>query len=164
MMVRDWIRSAQAQGWLVSGVKGRVITIKCDCIGCHGTKDYFLESLDAPPPPCALDHVEKPKVERVSRPAFTKYENFIAEFRRKRVTLGLDQLDLGEAMGVPDGYIGKLESFARVASPVTLLLWAQTLGLEIITRPAALPPATIKAIQDRAASPYAHNQVRQKHG
>ena len=158
-MVREWIKAAQAAGWVVQGVRGRSITLTCACHGCRGSREYLLESLDGPPPPCALDHVNGH-----SRPAFEGYQDLVAELRRRRVDLGLDQMDLGAAMGVPDGYVNKLESFARTASPLTLWLWAQAVGLRLTYRPAALPPATLKAIEDRQARPYDHNRARSKHG
>lgn len=158
MMVRDWIKAAQTAGWVVKSVKGHTITLGCACHGCHGARSYLLESLDTAPPRCDLPHVNG-----YARPAFDQYSVLVDELRRRRMDIGLDQMDLGEAMGVPDGYVNKMESFARTASPVMLLLWAQSLGLELTSRPVALPPATIKAIQDRQSRPYDPKHARMKH-
>ena len=65
------------------------------------------------------------------------------------MALGLDQMDLGAAMGMADGYVNKLESFAKIASPSTLLVWLQAVGLEMVGQPVALPPATLEMISGR---------------
>jgi len=157
-MVREWIRKTEQAGWRVASVKGKRITIRCGCIGCPASRNYLIDGLDAVPAPCDLPHKNGHAKE-----VFDTYEKLVAELRRHRVQIGLDQQDLSDVMGVADGYIGKLESFAKTASPVTLMLWAQSLGLSITTTPAAMPKATAKAIQDRASSPYAVNQARFKH-
>ena len=110
------------------------------------------------PEPCQLLHRK-----RYSPEVFGAYERLVAELRRRRRSLGLDQADVNAAMGMADGYIAKLESFARVAPFPTLQLWATTLGLNITATPTALPDATIRAIEARKAMPYDEQKARFKY-
>lgn len=87
----------------------------------------------------------------------------MADLARRRVQLGLSQPDIDAAIGWPDGYCAKLESLARVSSPPTLLLWCDALGLQVVTVPAPMPEATRRAIEQRIAAPYRHDQARFKH-
>jgi transcriptional regulator with XRE-family HTH domain len=90
------------------------------------------------------------------------YRGLVDRFRKRRIALGLDQADVTEAAGMTEGYIAKLESFARLASPPMLDLWAQTLGLKLKPVPAPLPPATRAAIANRSATPYDITKARFK--
>jgi transcriptional regulator with XRE-family HTH domain len=158
MGARDWIKAAEGQGWRVASVSGAVLRLHCDKPGCPGEMVLPLDNLGPVPDGCTLGHVGGH-----SRAAFASYQVLVEELRRRRRSLGLDQQDLTAAMGVPDGYVSKLESFARIASPPTLLLWAQALGLYVTTSPAPLPPATLRAIEQRQGKPYAENQARWRH-
>jgi hypothetical protein len=158
MFAQEWIKKAQGNGWRVAAVSGASIEMRCAKQGCPGRHVLPMGNLGPVLDQCALDHVGQ-----YGRETFDGYEALIAELRRRRVQIGLDQGDLGNAMGVPDGYINKLESFKRTATPVTLLLWAQSLGLTLTTAPAPLPPATIRAIEQRTANPYNAKQARFKH-
>ncbi|WP_039983723.1 helix-turn-helix domain-containing protein [Tritonibacter mobilis] len=158
MQTQRWIRDAQARGWRVSWVRGKSLHIACDKQGCPGCKTLPLDNLGPVPEPCELPHKGQ-----VAAPVFDEYETLVEELRRRRRQLGLDQGDLGNAMGVADGYVNKLEAFARVPTFPTLQLWAASLGLHLTTSAAPLPNATIRAIEQRAAKPYAPEQARFKH-
>ena len=158
MLINEWLKGAQRAGWRVSGINAKALHLKCEKHGCSGSKSLPLDNLGPTPAECDLPHVGQ-----YSKNAFDTYEALIGELRRRRRELGLDQGDLSNAMGVADGYVNKLESFKKVASPPTLLLWAQSLGLTITTAPSKLPAATLRAIEQRAAKPYAPNQARFKH-
>lgn len=158
MQVRRWIREAERQGWRLSHVGGMSLTLRCSCKGCPGTLKLPISNLGDVPEPCQLEHSKG-----YGRATFEHYEAIVEELRRRRRQLGLDQIDLNSAMGTPDGYVNKLESFARIASPPTLTLWAESLGLRLTTEAAPLPPATLKAIEDRQARPYQETQARFKH-
>lgn len=158
MQANEWIKQAQGKGWRVDTVRGKVLALRCNMQGCPGHVSLPLDNLGSVPDPCAHPHEGQ-----YAQHTYEQYKTLIAEFRRRRVQLGLDQADLCNAMGVTDGYVNKLESFKKTASPPTLLLWAQTLGLALTTAPAVLPGATLRAIEERQAKPYAFNQTRFKH-
>jgi hypothetical protein len=115
-------------------------------MGCRNGLILELAYLPENIPTCDWDHAGG-----YSREAFDRYAVFVAELRRRRMDLGLDQMDLGAAMGMADGYVNKLESFARVASHSTLLLWAQSVGLELVGHSGALPAATLEVVERRRA-------------
>lgn len=157
MQSREWIKQAEASGWRVSSVQGRTMTLCCNRQGCSGSMVLPLDNLGLPPEPCEMPHSGQ-----YARSTMDSYQSLIAEFIRRRRSLGLDQVDLCAAIGLGDGHISKLEGLHKIASPPTLLLWAQSLGLSLTTVPAPLPPATIRAIENRKDRPYAANQVRSK--
>lgn len=158
MTIRKWISDAQANGWIVQGVRHDKIKLVCSA---HGCLSEHTASLDDPGPIPA--RCEKPHKMGYARATYDAYEDMVGELRRRRRLLGLDQGDLNAAMGMTDGYINKLEALHRTCAPPTMLLWAETLGLRFTTVPATLPPATLRAIEQRASKPYAHAQARYKH-
>lgn len=158
MLAREWIRKAQGQGWRVQQITGKSITMQCCKYGCKETLSLPMDNLGPIPEPCTAPHTGQ-----YAAPTFEHYKTLVAELRRRRRELGLDQQDLCIAMGVTDGYVNKLESFKKTAQPPTLLLWAQTLGLTLTTAPTTLPAATLRAIEQRTAKPYHAHQARFKH-
>lgn len=158
MMVRQWIKSAQAVGWVPAGVSASQLQMVCGCTGCTGHLVVPIGNPGPTPEPCSLPHDRGH-----ARKVFDEYRVLVAELRKRRRALGLDQIDVQTAMGAADGYINKLESFAKVASPPTLILWCETLGLRLTTSPAKLPEATLRAVQERQARPYNAKQARWKH-
>lgn len=157
MDLRTWIKAAQRSGWRVDYTAGTEIHLRCCAIGCPGRLTVALNALEQATEPCALEHREG-----MGRPVWDDYYGLVDELRRRRRALGLDQADVCNAMGMADGYVAKLESGARIPRPHTLQLWAQTLGLRLTTTPDKLPAATLKAIEDRRARPYAASQARFK--
>lgn len=133
------------------------MTLACQCTGCPGRLTLPLQNLGPIPEPC-----DKPHISGMGRAAFASYETLVSELVRRRCQIGLAQADVDDAAGLTSGHVAKWESFAKVASPPSLLLWAQTLGLQITTAPAPLPAATIRAIDDRQAKPYRADQARFK--
>lgn len=101
-----------------------------------------------------------PAPQKSDRPVPSDYQEIVSSFRKRRVDLQLSQEDLNDAAGMTDGYVAKLESFARMASPAMLCLWAQSLGLRIAVLPDVLPNATRAAIANRATDPYDINKAR----
>lgn len=146
--VRDWIRSAKVAGWVVQAIDGRRVIMQCACVGCHNRLTLRFADLSAD-----LDRCDWPHVRGYGRDAFDQYAALVDVLRRRRMALGLDQMGLGAAMGMADGYVNKLESFARIASPITLLLWAQSVGQELTSRPIALPQVTLDPIDHRQSAP-----------
>ncbi|TNE43429.1 MAG: hypothetical protein EP341_11445 [Sphingomonadales bacterium] len=156
--LRNWIKGAERNGWRVDGAAGLEMRLRCSCIGCDGAKLLPLDNLGPIPEPCALPHDGMH-----ARKVFDEYRALVEHLRRRRRSLGLDQQDLNDAMGLADGHLNKLESFARVAAPPTLLLWCQSLGLQLTVTPAPLPAATARAIEARQSRPYQEQQARWKH-
>jgi transcriptional regulator with XRE-family HTH domain len=149
METRRWINGAEKAGWRVERIAALAVHLRCDKTGCPGRLHLPLDNLGPLPEPCQAPHVAS-----FGRAAFGSYEVMVDELRRRRRSLGLDQSDVTNAMGMAEGYVAKLESFARVASPATLFLWAETVGVTFTTTPAPLPPATIRAIENRRVNPY----------
>lgn len=157
--VKRWIQQAESAGWRVSGVTSAELHLSCSKVGCPGSMVVSLSNPGPAPEPCGLDHVAA-----YSAAAFADYRALVAIMVRRRVALGLDQADLNAVLGMAEGYVAKLESFARVAPLPTLQLWAQALGLELTASRIPLPAATAAAIQRRSTSPYRHNYARFKNG
>lgn len=156
--VKEWITGAEKQGWRVLNKTTLEIRLVCAKHGCTGRMAVPLANPGPIPDPCPLDHVAA-----WSSGAFDDYKALVAIFIKRRHALGLSQEDLNDVLGMADGYISKLESFARVSTLPTLQLWAQCLGLSIVTGRAPLPPATAAAIQRRTTSPYRPEMSRSKH-
>lgn len=158
MAASDWIRKAERAGWRVAQVKPASLVLRCQCQGCPGRIVVHLDAMGSPPDPCDLEHVNG-----YAKPVFEQYEELVDALRRRRKLLGLDQTDLCAACGLADGHISSLESYRKVASPPTMFLWAQALGLRLSLAPQALPAATTRAIESRKGRPYAATQARFKH-
>jgi hypothetical protein len=148
MLRAQWIKAARAAGWRESKPDGPVMLLRCAVQGCPGALSLPLDNLGPPPDPCKLEHVGQ-----YAGPAFATYADLIRHLIAKRKSIGISQEDVAAAAGLADGHISKLESFDRIAQFPTLQLWAHTIGLEITTRPIALPPATVRTIERRPA-PY----------
>lgn len=158
METRQWIKGAETAGWRLAAVSAVEMRLACARPGCPGSLSVSLHNPGPIPEPCAADHVSGYGVA-----AFTAYQDLVELLRTRRRALGLAQGDITDAMGMAEGYIAKLESFAKVAPLPTVQLWAQTLGLYITTAPAPLPLATRAAIERRQANPYQPHQARFKH-
>lgn len=156
--VKRWIKEAEKAGWRVSGVSSSEMRLACAKQGCPGHLVVSLNNPGPAPDPCPLEHVAG-----YSAAAFDDYKALVAIFVKRRRALGLDQHDLNAILGMAEGYVSKLESFARVATLPTLQLWAQCLGLELATRRTNLPPQTAAAIQRRSIAPYRPEMARPKH-
>lgn len=68
--------------------------------------------------------------------AITTYDAFVKAMVARRKQLGWSQIELDERAGFHLGYTGKLEAWTgpqgRTAGPVTMPLWLQALGIEIV--------------------------------
>ena len=157
MQFKQWISAAQEAGWAVKSVSASDLTLVCNRTGCTCEQLHDLNALGDPPKSCECPHNG-----RLSEKSYTEYEVLLGELSRRRRLLGLNQDDLGSAMGVADGYVGKMEAMHKFPSIPMLQLWAQTLGVDIILKPIALPPPTIRAMDRRRAEPFRHDQVRTK--
>ncbi|WP_396022169.1 helix-turn-helix domain-containing protein [Celeribacter litoreus] len=157
MTLSEWLRSAQGRGWSAGQVTPEAISLHCSSPTCSTHISRSLRSLGRPPKPCRKKH---PTVLEDGR--HDPYAKLVAKLRRRRVELGLGQEDVNAAVGFADGYISKLEAMHRFPHASTLVLWCQTLGIELIEAPAPLPQATISAIEGRRSRPYARHQARFK--
>lgn len=156
--VKRWIGSAERAGWRVAYVTATEIRLACAKHGCQGALTVSLNNPGPAPDPCGREHVQG-----YSAAAFEDYKALVGLLIQRRMALGLDQADLNAILGLADGYVAKLESFARVTTIPTVQLWAQALGLAITTTRAPLPAVTAAAIQRRAHSPYRAEMNRSKH-
>lgn len=156
--VKRWIRSAEQAGWRVSSVAGSEIRLACAKHGCQGALTVSLNNHGPAPDPCGLDHVQG-----FAAAAFEDYRALVGLLIQRRMALGLDQADLNAILGMADGYIAKLECFARVTTIPTIQIWARALGVTITTGRAPLPSATAAAIQRRTHSPYRPQYNRSRH-
>lgn len=158
MMLNRWISRAASSGWRFERASGQMLTLRCSKQGCEGRHVVSLLDLGDPPPPCKEAHVGQ-----YSRATYGDYRALVAKLRDRRRALSLSQEDVGDAAGLGDGHINKLEAFHRTAQMPTLQLWAQTLGLSIDLVPAPLPDATRRAIEGRAARPYDAGKAQFRH-
>lgn len=158
MLARDWIRETERNGWRVASNSGGRIVFRCSKLGCEGTVTRHMDALGSVPDRCSLEHRGM-----YAAPAFQSYQELVAELRRRRREIGLSQEDVEHAMGAGQGYINKLEAFTKIGTMPTLLLWAETVGLHITGRPAPLPAATRRMIENRQAAPYDQAKANFKH-
>ncbi len=157
MSAKDWIKSAESQGWRVERIKARVIHLRCSKRGCDGEMSLPMANLGPAPEPC-----NKPHIGNYSAMTFQEYANLVEELKRRRRSLGLSQEDITAASGLADGHINKLEAIQRRAGMPILQLWAQTLGLSVSLTPAPLPKRTLQLIEGRIDKPYRADQARNK--
>lgn len=68
------------------------------------------------------------------------YPELIAALADRRKALGLNQLDACDVIGTPDGYVGQVECFSRVATWQTLETWLEALGVGLVLVPLEGPP------------------------
>ncbi len=158
MMFKQWVKLAERNGWRVIDVSGKEVRLGCECIGCTNTLVVPLANPGPEPSPCNRPHEAGYAVQ-----TFDGYRDLVKELRRRRLSLGLSQFEVNAAAGLGDGHLNKLEAFTKVASPPTLILWCESLGLRLSVTPAKLPPSTVAAIENRKNNPYAINQARFKH-
>ena len=157
MNAKDWLKSAEANGWRLDAVKGGCLHMICGKLGCEGVK---VVSYDNPGPklkPCALPHRGQ-----YSQRVIDQYDALVDVLRQRRRALGLSQEDVTQATGLSDGHINKLEALHRIAELPTLQTWAQSLGLVIAMLPSPLPAGTIRVIDERKAAPYRPEMARHK--
>lgn len=157
MKATIWISEAQRAGWRVQSSRNGVLDMHCNKQGCPGAFSLPLNNLGQLPEACDLEHVGQ-----YGLATYELYTDLVSELRRRRRTLGLSIEDVNAASGLADAHVNKLESMARTAQFPTLQLWAETLGAKITLTPAPLPEATMRAIEQRVAQPFAEHQVRTK--
>jgi len=70
--------------------------------------------------------------------------------RRRREQLGLSIEEVETAAGIATDQMLKFERDepTRLPNIVTYLIWAQTLGYEVVLRPSTLPPITCRLIEE----------------
>ena len=78
------------------------------------------------------------------RPSPDLVAELIERIRQLRTAKGISQNELDDLAGVPDGYVGKVESGMRRLSLGVLDLYAQALGARI----AIIPPIPIQKCED----------------
>ncbi|WP_375173381.1 helix-turn-helix domain-containing protein [Pseudooceanicola sp.] len=145
MSIGDLIKAATKAGWLVDTTSGGEVVLSCSCPGCPGRKRLPVDNLGPVPSPCDLEHIAG-----AAPHVWAQYETLVGEFRRRRRQLGLDQGDVANAMGVADGYVGKLEAMHRIPRPDLVWIWAETLGLGIVLEPTELPEATREILRRKS--------------
>lgn len=154
-MFKAWIKKAESNGWVFDQLKGSTLTLRCGVQGCTGKTYHDLNKVSDPPAPCTKAHVNG-----FSQRLFNEHKHLVRELQRRRRQIGLSQADLDDALGLADGYVAKLESFARIPQGPTLLMWCQSLGVKIELRPAQMPVGTLAAIERRKNNPYREQNAR----
>ncbi len=73
----------------------------------------------------------------------TSYPELVAVLARHRQGLGVNQVEMGERIGMPSGYLSQLECYSRTPTAQTVFLWLEALGLavQVIPHPAEAPRA-----------------------
>lgn len=143
MLISHYIRNMESLGWRVHSFRDGAFCFKCEKVGCEGVHNSTSDEMSNPGP-CSLPHTGN-----LGKPAIELYTQFIDLLRMRRKAIGLSQEDITECTGLADGHINKLEAQHRIASMPTLLLWAQSIGLELTVRPAPLPTKTCLTIERR---------------
>ena len=86
-----------------------------------------------------------PPEDRAELEAFRALHRFAAQFRTRRLELGLTQVELADRMGVDQAEVSRLERAAGNPTQQTLLRAAAALGMSLALVPRDAAEATLRA-------------------
>jgi transcriptional regulator with XRE-family HTH domain len=131
-----FLREVQARGWTVEAARDGECIVSCPSFGCNTR----LKLRRTGPIPARSDTGWRPGIVMAS------YDDLLDVLVLRRKTLRLAIEELEDAAGLTQDHIAKFERRNRIPNAETLLIWLETLGYEMILRPAPLPAPTLRAI------------------
>jgi len=144
MIDTDMLKDAQRQGWNILSVEVDHIVAGCPRAGC-ALKATFRAGKKIPAT-C------RPQPE-FQETVIDGYESFRLFMRLIRERYMLTISDVEECAGFQKDRLAKCEKDdpSKVPNIIDAIEWAQTLGIEIIARPAPLPVVTLRTIEQTRA-------------
>lgn len=141
-MVRpEFLKEVQAAGWRIERVNPDDVVAGCPQPGC-GLKVKLTPKSpirEACPAPTVAPEV-----------VVRTFEDARKVLRPRRDALFLTIKEVEEVAGMAVDYLAKFEKDnpSKYPNVQTFIEWAQTLGYEVVLRPAELPPLALRVIAD----------------
>ncbi len=139
-MDQKFLKDIQSNGWVIEAVEEGSCIARCPSPGC-GMRARIKSS--GAVPPRLNDQVELD----FNATSFNAARGFL---RGRREELRLSIAEVEEAAGLTKDHLAKMErdDDLRIPNLETFITWANTLGFELVLRPAELPPVTMRMICD----------------
>lgn len=141
-MEPKFVREVQKAGWHVESVNLDDVVARCPSVGC-GLRAKLSQSAKIPEvdPGCRRSVIDLPVHD---------FEDIRKALRTRREELALTIREVEEIGGIAVDYLAKFEKDDPSKYPNAMLLieWAQTLGYELVLRPAEMTPYAIRTICD----------------
>jgi transcriptional regulator with XRE-family HTH domain len=151
-MDQAFLRKVQNQGWHIEAVDLRSVVARCPVNGC----DVRLKFSPVAPVPQACTEPARPR-----EVILEGYETARRELRRRRLTLGLVIEEVELTAGLSLSHIGKMEKEnpSKIPNLETFVVWAGTLGYDVIIRPRSIPLQTVKVISETRGVPVQNRRA-----
>ncbi|MBT9385492.1 helix-turn-helix domain-containing protein [Pseudooceanicola sp. CBS1P-1] len=139
-MDQKFLKLAQEQGWVIEAVEEGSCIVRCPEAGC-GMRARIRSSGSVPPR--INDRVQMD----FRATTFDAARRFL---RERREDLRLNIAEVEDAAGLTKDHLAKIErdDSDKVPNLETFVIWANTLGFDVVLRPAELPPVTMRMICD----------------
>lgn len=136
-----FLRDVQRKGWLVLAVDEGAAVGLCPRHGC--AVRLRMKPGNQIPEPCVRDAIP-------GEIAVDSFDHGRRALRAKRESLALTIRDTESCAGLADDHLAKVEmdDAQRVPNVDTFVLWANTLGYEVVLVPCALPPAILRILSE----------------
>lgn len=137
----DFLRAVQMGGWQIVTADSETVWAGCPRAGCGLT--VKIKPGAAIPTSCRA-------VPDLSEVVIDGFEDARRAMRARREQLGLSIRNVEEAAGLADDYLAKFEKDdpSKIPNAQSFMEWIQALGYEVVLRPRALPPYTMRIISE----------------
>lgn len=155
----EFLREVQAKGWLIKAVDKDVVIAACPRAGCGLTTK--LQQGRKVPASCGSSPA-------LAEATVTSFEDARVFMRERRFALGLTIPDVEAAAGTASTFLAKWEKDnpSKIPNAETFIEWIQSLGYEVVLRPATLPPYTLRIISETRNAPARrkkdHDRIRRQ--
>ena len=138
-MDRKFLERIQDAGWGVEQVTENRCVGVCQREGC-AVRIVINEGDDIP--------VCKDRPGSLQEHAVETMDDIRHTLMERRMRLGLIIAQVEEVAGMSDDHVAKMEAGSDLKRPQleTLLLWCQTLGMELVLRPGKVPRQTLEVM------------------
>lgn len=139
MMEQDFLKEVEHRGWLIESVNETECVAACPTSGC-GLK--ALLRMGTRIPVRSVPHGPNQDV------AVRSYDDARKFLRDRRNALHLSITEVEEASGIASDQLAKCErdNHSKMPNVESFMFWAAALGFEVVLRPVALPPVTLRHI------------------
>lgn len=137
----EFLRDVQRRGWLIMGADEARVLGACPRDGC--SVKVSLSPERTVPETCKANP-------SLTDAVVESYDAARLFLRERRECLALTIREVEEIAGLTADHLAKVEidDAARVPGIETFLVWAQALGIEVVLRPAKLPPYALRVLAD----------------